>query len=54
MDQGSGASPLGQLNQPLLDDGPNVKLEPLGHGVEEDRLVLRNCVKIQDSLNFNT
>ena len=52
--QGPGVYPLGRLNQPPLDDGPDVKLEPLGHGVQEDRLVLRNCAKMQGRLNFNT
>ena len=54
MYQGPGASPLGRLNQPLLDNRPNVKLEPLSHGIEEDRLVLRNCTKMQSRLDFNT
>ena len=45
---------MGRLNQPPLDDGPDVELEPLGHGVEEDRLVLRNCTKMQGRLDFNT
>ena len=52
MDQGPGASPLNRLNQPHLDDGPNIKLEALGHGVEEDRLVLRNYDKMQSMLDF--
>ena len=54
MYQGPGASPLGRLNQPQLDDGPDVKLEPLGHGLGEDCLVLCNCTKMQSRLNFNT
>ena len=54
MYQGPGASPLGLLNQPPLHDGSDVKLEPLGHGVEEDRLVLRNCTQTQGRLDFNT
>ena len=54
MYQGPGASPLGRLNQPSLDDGPDVKLEPLGHGVKEDLLILRNCTKMQGRLDFNT
>ena len=54
VDQGPRASPLGRLNQPSLDDGPDVKPEPLGHGVEEDRLVLHNCAKMQGRLDFNT
>ena len=45
---------MGRLNQPSLDNRLNVKLEPLGHGVEEDRLVLRNCTKMQGRLDFNT
>ena len=47
VDQGPGASPLGRLNQPPLDDGPDIKLEALGHGVEKDRLVLHGCAKVQ-------
>ena len=54
VDQGHGASPLGRFNQPPLDDRPDVKLESLGHGVEEDHLVIRNCTKMQDRLDFNT
>ena len=54
MYQGLGASPMGLLNQPLLDDGPDVKLEPLGHSVEEYRLILRNCTKMQGRFDFNT
>ena len=54
VDQGLGASPLGQLNQPPLDDGPDVKLETLGHGIEKDSLVLHNCTKMQGGLDFNT
>ena len=52
MDQGPGASPLGRLNQPSLDDGPDIKLEALGHGVEKDHLVLRDCAKVQGKLDF--
>ena len=52
MDQGPGASPLGQLNQPPLDDEPDIKLEALGHGVEKDRLVHRDCAKVQGRLDF--
>ena len=47
MDQGPGASPLGLLNQPPLDDGPDIELEALGYGVEKDRLVLHDCAKVQ-------
>ena len=54
VDQGPGTSPVGRLNQPPLDDGLNVKLETLGHGVEENRLVLRNCAKMQGRLDFYT
>ena len=52
MDQGLAASPLGRLNQPPLDDEPNIKLEALGHGVKEDRLVLRDNAKVQGRLDF--
>ena len=54
MYQGPDASPMGRLNQPLLDDEPDVKLELLGHGVEKDRLVLCNCTKMQGRHDFNT
>ena len=53
MYQSLGVSPLGQLNQPPLDDGPIVKLVPLGHGVEKDHLVFPNCTKMQGRLDFN-
>ena len=54
MDQGLGASPLGRLNQPPFNDGPDIKLEALGHGVEKDRLVLNDCAKVQGRLDFYT
>ena len=54
MDYGPGVYPLGQLNQTSLNDCLDVELETLGHGIEEDRLVLRNCAKMQGRLNFNT
>ena len=54
MDQGPSASPLGRLNQPPLNDGPDIKLEALGHGVEKDCLVLRDCAKVQGRLDFYT
>ena len=54
MDQGPGASLLGRLNQPPLDDEPNIKLEALGHGVEKYRLVLCDCAKVQGRLDFYT
>ena len=54
MDQGPGASPFGRLHQPPLDDRPDVKQETLGHGVEEDRLILRNYAKMLGRLDFNT
>ena len=54
MDQGSVAASVGRLNQPSLNDYPDVELETLGHGVQEDRLVLRNCTEMQGRLNFNT
>ena len=54
MYQGPGASPMGRLNQPSLDDGLDVKLEPFGHGVEENRLILHNCTKMKGRLDFNT
>ena len=52
MDQGPSASPLGRLNQPPLDDGPDIKLEAPGHGIEKDCLVLRDCAKVQGRLDF--
>ena len=52
MDQGLDASSLGRLDQPPLDDEHNIKLEALGHGVEEDRLVLRDCAKVQGRLDI--
>ena len=52
MDQGLGASPLGRLNQPPLDDEPDIELEALGHGVEKDRLVLRDYAMVQGRLDF--
>ena len=47
MDQGPGASPLGRLNQPPFDDGPDIELEALGQGVEKDRLVLCDYAKVK-------
>ena len=52
MDQGPSASPLGRLNQPPFDDGPNIELEAMGHGVEKDRLVLHDYAKVQGRLDF--
>ena len=52
MDQGSGTSPLGRLNQPPLDDGSDIELEALGHGVEKNCLVLRDCAKVKRRLDF--
>ena len=52
MDRGPGASPLDRLYQPPLDDGADIKLEALGHGVEEDRLILHDCAKVQVRLDF--
>ena len=46
MDQGSSAGSVSRLNQPSLNDRPDVELESLGHGVEEDRLVLHNDSEI--------
>ena len=54
MDQGPGALPLGRLNQPPFDDGTDIELEALGHGVEKDRLVLRDYAKVQGRLDFYT
>ena len=45
---------MGQLIQPLLNDFPDVELESLGHGIKEDRVVLRNCTEMQSRLNFDT
>ena len=53
MDQGPGASPLGRLNQPPFNDGPDIKLEALGYGVENDRLVFRDYAKVQGRLDFD-
>ena len=53
MDRCSGAASVGLLNQPPLNDCPDVELETLGHGVQEDRLILRNYTKMQGRLNFN-
>ena len=47
MDQGSSAASVSQLVQPPLNDRPDVELESLGHGVEEDRLVLCDCTEMQ-------
>ena len=46
MDQGSSAASMSRLDQPPLNDRPDVKLESLGHGVQEDRLVLGLCTKM--------
>ena len=46
MDQGSSATSMSRLNQPPLNDRPDVELESLGHGVKEDRLVLGHCTKM--------
>ena len=54
MDQCSGAAAVGQLNQPPLNDCPDVELETLGHGVQEDHLILHNCTEMQCRLNLNT
>ena len=35
-----------------INGGPDIKLEALGNGVEKDRLVLRDCVKVQGRLDF--
>ena len=53
MDQGPGALPLGLLNQPPFNDGPDIELEVLGHGVGKDRLVLCDCAKVQGRLDFD-
>ena len=42
MDQGYNAASVSRLDQPPLNDRLDVELESLGHGIEEDRLVLRN------------
>ena len=52
MDQCLDASPLGRLNQPPFDGWPDIKLEAMGHGIEKDRLVLRDCAKVQGGLDF--
>ena len=53
MGEGPGASPLGRINQPPLDDEPDIELQALGHSVEKDRLVLRDCAKEQGRLDFD-
>ena len=47
MDQGSGTSSMSRLDQPPLNDRPDFELESLGHGVEEDRLILCDCNEMQ-------
>ena len=47
MDQGASAAPMSRLDQPPLNDRPDVELESLSHGVQEDRLVLGHCTKMQ-------
>ena len=54
VDHCSGIASVGRLNQPPLNNCPDVELETHGHGVQEDRLVLRNCTEMQCRLNFNT
>ena len=47
MDQGANAASVSSLDQPPLNDCPDVELESHGHGVQEDRLVLCHCTKMQ-------
>ena len=47
MDQGSSAASVSRLDQPPLNDRLDVELESLSHGVEEDRLVLCDCIEMQ-------
>ena len=54
MDQGPNASPLGRFNQPPFKNEPDIEVKALGHGVERDHLVLRDCAKVQGRLDFYT
>ena len=47
MDQGASAASVSRLDQPPLNDCPDFDLEALSHGVQEDRLVLGHCTKMQ-------
>ena len=46
MDQGINAAFVSRLDQPPLNDRPDIELESLGHGTQEDRLVLGHCTKM--------
>ena len=47
MDQGDSAASVSRLDQPPLNDRPDVELESLGHGIQEDRPVLFHCTEMQ-------
>ena len=47
MDQGTSAASVSRLDQPPLNDRPDIELESLGHGVQEDSLFLGHCTKMQ-------
>ena len=54
MDQGANAVSVSRLNQPLLNDRPDVVLKSFGHGVQEYRPVLGDSVEVQRRFNLNT
>ena len=47
MDQGASATFVSRLDQPPLNDRLDVELESLGHGIQEDHLVLYHYTEIQ-------
>ena len=47
MDQGTSAASVSLLDQAPLNDRPDIELESLGHGIQEDHLVLGHCTKMQ-------
>ena len=47
MNQGTRAASVSRLDQPPLNDRPDIELESLGHGVQEDRLVPGHCTEMQ-------
>ena len=54
MDQGSSIAYVSRLDQPSLNNRPDFELKSLGHGVEDDRLVLCECTEMQRRFNLNT
>ena len=46
MDQGTSAASVSRLDQPPLNDHPDIELESLGHGVQKERLVLGRFTKM--------